>query len=53
MLRRRLTRVGGALAFPKQGRLLLMLMRERLLHSAASAIRDVVSDLLRIRVWRS
>jgi hypothetical protein len=48
MLHRRPTRVGGALTLPNRRMLLLMLMMERLLYSAASAISDVVSDLLRI-----
>jgi hypothetical protein len=48
MLRRRPTRVDGALTFPNRRRLLLMLMIERLLHSAALAIYEAVSDLLNI-----
>jgi hypothetical protein len=48
MLRRRPTRVRGALAFSNRRRLLLMLIMERLLHSAALAICEVVSDLLDI-----
>jgi hypothetical protein len=51
MLRRRPTRVEGALTFPNRRRLLLMLIIERLLHSAALAICDVVSDLLDIMCW--
>lgn len=48
MLRRRPTRVGGALTFPNWWRLLRRLMIERSLHSAASAICDVFSDSLSI-----
>lgn len=51
MLRRRPTRVGGALTFPNRRRLLLMLIIERLLHSAALAICEVVSNLLDIMFW--
>jgi hypothetical protein len=50
MLRRRPTRVGGALTPPNWRRLLLMLMMERLLHSAALAICEALSDLLNIIV---
>ena len=51
MLRRRPTRVRGALTFPNRRRLLLMLIMERLLHSAALAICETVSDLLKIMFW--
>lgn len=51
MLRRRSTRVGGALTFPNRRRLLLMLIMERLLHSAALAICEAVSDLFKIMFW--
>jgi hypothetical protein len=51
MLRRRPTRVRGALTVPNRRRILLMLIIEHLLLSAALAICEVVSDLLDIMFW--
>lgn len=50
-VRRRPTRVGGALTFLNRERLLLMLMIERLLYLVALAICEVVNDLLNIMSW--
>jgi hypothetical protein len=46
VLLRRPTRVKGALTFPKRRRFLQILMIERSLHSAASAIFGIVKDPL-------
>jgi hypothetical protein len=46
ILRRRPTPFAGALTLPKSRRLERMLVIERLLQSAASAIWDIVSELL-------